>query len=108
MNLQQLADTRDTLSPVAFNKLLDRFVAESSELVEWLDALAISPDQLTEIAQKCHKVAGSAAVFGARAFRASLIDLENRAKVGDAEAVGIAVQNLAATWAKTRRSLSAS
>lgn len=70
INEAHFAETRDGLDPETFGKLKSRFAQEAEELIDWLVTQEAS--DLSEIATRTHKVAGSAAVFGAAPFREAL------------------------------------
>jgi CheY-like chemotaxis protein len=57
-----------------------RFVTEAETLMA---GLATAPDDLPEVAARCHKVAGSAAAFGQLQLRAALVQIEKAAKHPD-------------------------
>lgn len=102
---QKLAETRESLTDAAFDRLLDRFLAESDALLIWLHETALTPDTSREIADRCHKIAGSAAVFGARDFRAALVELENLANAGSTADTGPGIRRLGALWTQSRQVL---
>jgi PAS domain S-box-containing protein len=60
--------------------LKSRFVTEADTLMAWL---ATAPDDLPEVAARCHKVAGSAAAFGQLQLRDALVQIEKAAKHPD-------------------------
>ncbi|PPB80706.1 PAS domain S-box-containing protein [Albidovulum inexpectatum] len=60
-------------------RLRDRFRQETDALFDWL---ATSPQDVAEIAARCHKIAGSAAAFGHLALRDALVAIETRAAQG--------------------------
>ncbi|MCA0872927.1 PAS domain S-box protein [Seohaeicola saemankumensis] len=102
---QKLRETRDSLTSAAFDRLLSRFVTESDELLSWLNGLDLSSHPLPDVAERCHKVAGSAAVFGARDFRAGLVELENHANAGDTAKSELSIKRLSSLWPETRDKL---
>jgi hypothetical protein len=68
------AEMRGSLGTDGYGMLLARFMSEAEALLDWLDN---APDHTPgEVQSRCHKVAGSAAVFGATAFRAGLLAIE--------------------------------
>lgn len=87
--------------------LLRTFYAEAEHLV----ARALSPDwdqkALSARADEVHKLAGSAAVFGAADLRACLIELENEYRRGHSEAARKRRAELEAIWDRTRADLAA-
>lgn len=97
------AETRQAMGEQAFAKLTTRFGREVDDLVGWLRA-SQAHDYL-EVAARSHKVAGSAAVFGAVALREVLKDVEIAAKSGDGEALNRHIARLPTVWAETRAEL---
>lgn len=94
------AETRQALGEQAFAKLITLFAQEVDELVDWLEA-DVAQDYL-EVATRSHKVAGSAAVFGAIKLRAHLRALESAAKTGDGPGLRQGIDRLPEVWAETR------
>ncbi|TNF19231.1 MAG: response regulator [Rhodobacteraceae bacterium] len=56
-----------------------RFDRETEELLAWLASL---PEDRADIARRCHRLAGTAAVFGQADLRRALIALEEAARAG--------------------------
>ncbi|WP_348539084.1 ATP-binding protein [Ruegeria sp. R8_1] len=75
-----LAELRNSVGPEVFARLYAKFIAEGDELVGQFETGAFDQSELSEIAQACHKLAGSAATFGAAEFREALIAVETAAK----------------------------
>lgn len=94
------AETREALGEETFVKLRSRFVSEVDELHMWITVDA-SRDFL-EIASRSHKVAGSAAIFGANRLRETLKSIENAAKMGDMDAIDAGIDEFAETWVRTK------
>ena len=63
----------------AYDMLLDKMQAELIELNDWLQQ---GVDDLSEIADQCHKFASSAAVFGALPLQKLLVEIELAGKAG--------------------------
>ena len=55
-----------------------------------------------EIAGTTHKMAGSAAVFGAVGLRDFLIEIENAANNEDTQLMNIAIDRVSEIWAETK------
>jgi CheY-like chemotaxis protein/anti-sigma regulatory factor (Ser/Thr protein kinase) len=96
----QSAETRQALGAQTFVKLIARFAQEVDDLVDWLGSDA-AQDYL-EVAARCHKVAGSAAVFGAVGLREQLKQIETAAKTGQTDALRAAMAGLPQVWTDTR------
>lgn len=100
---EQSAETRQALGQQAFAKLISRFAQEVEELVDWLGSDA-SQDYL-EVAARSHKIAGSAAVFGAVKLRETLKQIEVAAKTGKGDDLKLFIAAIPAVWAETRSRL---
>ncbi|WOI57441.1 ATP-binding protein [Palleronia sp. LCG004] len=98
IDLEHLADMRAAVGET-FEPLLDRFESETDALLDWLG----TDPPINEIRERVHKTAGSAAVFGARDFRAELVTIENAAQDGAREDLS----RLPALWRNTRNALRA-
>jgi CheY-like chemotaxis protein len=100
INNDHIAETRDALGEETFVKLRSRFVAEVDDFQDWLSTKDVR-DYL-EIANRAHKVAGSAAVFGADHLRNALKGIENAAKVGDVATIKAGISEFDGIWKKTK------
>ena len=98
-----VSETRDGLGAETFETLKSRFVQEAEALIEWLNTDDLS--DLSDVASRTHKVAGSAAVFGAVSFRDVLRSIENAAKTGDGEFIVAARPDLKEVWRSTEKEL---
>ncbi|KAG1655712.1 Sensor histidine kinase AruS [Nymphon striatum] len=87
------AETREALGEETFTKLRSRFVSEVDELHTWVASEV--PRDFLEVASRSHKVAGSAAVFGATELREALKALETSAKMGDTGAINDGIKEFA-------------
>lgn len=101
----QVTEMRDNMGPAVFGDLVDRFLEEGDMLLANLPE--IGQDALGKFAADCHKVAGSAAVFGAVAFRTALIRLENAAKSAELSDLQKELPTISRLWAETRAALRA-
>lgn len=97
------AETRDALGEEAFAKLRARFMREVEDLVAWLQS--DETQDYLEIAARAHKVAGSAAVFGAVQLREALKLIEQAAKAGDNATIERVVFGLNGVWRDTKIAL---
>lgn len=75
-----LAELKDSVGPEVFARLHAMFIAEGNELVAQFETGVFDKSDLHRLAQACHKLAGSAATFGAEEFREALIAVETAAK----------------------------
>ena len=88
------------LGPENYAKLVQRFQDEMEALLVWFEADETS--DAAEIAAKSHKVAGSAAVFGATGVRDRLRQIETAAKAGEVSGVEALAADLSEVWAVSR------
>jgi CheY-like chemotaxis protein len=100
---QHTVETREALGEEAFVKLRTRFMREVDDLVAWLQS-DDSHDYL-EMAARTHKVAGSAAVFGAVQLRGALKSIETAAKTADNATIERDVFGLSGVWHDTKLAL---
>lgn len=98
LDMPHIEELIETLGPDAFRSLLRRFVDDIE------DALGqMQPSQGgSDIAEHAHRVAGSAATFGATGLQAALIHLENTAKQGIANDIENRFESVQQAWTKTR------
>jgi CheY-like chemotaxis protein len=104
VNHGHCVETRDALGEETFVKLRSRFVVEVDELHAWL--VSNEAQDFLEIASRSHKVAGSAAVFGADRLREALRSIETSAKMGDGQVFQEQVSALTLIWQSTKFELS--
>lgn len=103
INNDHNAETREALGEETYVKLRSRFVNEVDEFHEWLGSEEVQ-DYL-EISTYSHKVAGSAAVFGADQLRETLKAIEAAAKVGDVKAIEDQTLAFGTIWQNTKLQL---
>lgn len=93
---ETLADTKETpMDPMQV--LIDRHIRETKELFDWMNA---HPDAYADMAEKAHRVAGSAAAFGQSELREALIAVEVAAESADADAVTAAIETAHDAWSR--------
>lgn len=97
------AETRLALGEVAFAKLTSQFSHEVEDLLQWLGS--DDAHDYLDVASRSHKVAGSAAVFGATALREALKVIETAAKTGDHATLRREINTLAPIWSATKHDL---
>ena len=99
----QNAETCQMLGAESYGTLIGRFADEMDGLLVWLSEFgALEP---AEVAAQAHKVAGSAAIFGACGLRDQLQRIETRAKTGEVDRIGPLVVELEELWTDSRRQL---
>ena len=91
---------RDTLGVGALKSLLERFKQEVDGTLDFLNDPA--GHSFGEIASQAHRIAGSAAMFGATALRSALIEVEQAAKMKDQARMEGAIAVLPEVWRVTR------
>ncbi|WP_245882660.1 ATP-binding protein [Yoonia sediminilitoris] len=96
-------EMREVLGAAAFDKLRGSFMVEAENLNRWLQLDDLQ--DLPEIAVRCHKIAGSAAVFGATQYRDALIAVENAADSGQPDSVRLTIGAIESVWLTTKASL---
>ena len=84
---ETLAELTEALPPELFKRQLERFKTELAESEAKFCGKPGEAVDLEELAGCAHKMAGSAAVFGAVALRATLLDVESAARHGESDQV---------------------
>ncbi|WP_176085302.1 ATP-binding protein [Martelella sp. HB161492] len=87
LDLQTLGELAEALPRKLFNQQLDRFVEELAESRHRFCDAPTEGSDLDALAACAHKMAGSAAVFGATVLRLKLIEVESAAKHGDSQQI---------------------
>ena len=103
----KMQEMRQNLGDAGFERLLARFIEEADQLSADLPADASGIQDPDEFAGRIHKVAGSAAVFGATEFRQILNRAERAAQAGDDDDLARSLARLGPCWRQTRRYLTA-
>ena len=97
-----MAEARDSLGPEIHAALLQRFLEETDGFVA---ELGQAPGDAPDLAGRLHKLAGSAAVFGASDFRQMLNHAETAARTGDRAEIRAHLARIAPCWQATRARL---
>lgn len=92
----QLDDLRDMLGVIALQKLLSRFKDDVEQAITLLSAVPM-PDPV-DVKNRAHKIAGSAAYFGALDLRQALLVVDEAAKNQDHDAMKAAIAALPQVW----------
>ncbi len=103
IDTKHASETKDALGEDAFRKLMTRFGTEVDDLIDWLKT-AERHDR-ADIANRAHKVAGSAAVFGAVALREHLKRIEAAAKSGQDSNVLDLIDGLPQLWRTSKSAM---
>lgn len=104
LDFSQLNGMRDSLPPAAFEALLSRFIREGDALADQLGSFDPAETDFEDLSKLCHKIAGSAAVFGAGKYRENLQNLE-QAALHEPDFIRDILPDLLESWSKTRVSL---
>lgn len=97
------AETYEVIGAENYPKLLARYSAEAETFIEWLQGDARL--DRNDIADEAHQIAGNAALFGATAFRDTLVLIERSAKAGEDAAVMSAIATLPDIWKRSKKAL---
>jgi PAS domain S-box-containing protein len=92
----QLDDLRDMLGVIALQKLLARFKDDVEQAITLLSAEP-TPNPV-DVQNRAHKIAGSAAYFGAIDLRQALLVVDEAAKKQDHDAMKAAIAALPQVW----------
>jgi CheY-like chemotaxis protein len=103
INHSHSAETREALGEKTFVKLRSRFISEVDEFLAWLGT--DKTHDFLEVASRSHKVAGSAAVFGADRLQETLNGIETSAKRGESHGVQERTKTAASVWQHTKSDL---
>jgi CheY-like chemotaxis protein len=100
INYSHSAETREALGEEMFIKLRLRFFNEVDNLIAWLGA--DETHDIHEVASWSHKVAGTAAVFGAERLRETLNGIEASAKRGESQNIDEQTKTAGSVWQRTK------
>jgi CheY-like chemotaxis protein len=100
INYSHSAETREALGEEMFVKLRLRFVNEVDNLIAWLGT--DETHDFLEVASRSHKVAGTAAVFGAERLRETLNGIEASAKRGESQNIDEQTKTAGSVWQRTK------
>ncbi|MEP3391926.1 MAG: ATP-binding protein [Litoreibacter sp.] len=101
----QLNELRTNLGEAAFYRLLARFVIEADAFVDNYVPSSVEMTEHPQLALECHKLAGSAAMFGARDLHDVLIAIESTINDGGQVDVYSMMQRVKTVWAATKADL---
>jgi PAS domain S-box-containing protein len=96
----QINELRESLGAQAVQSLLDRFIVEVEATLDTFKVFETFG--MKEIADRAHRIAGSAAAMGAARLRSALIEVERAAKSRDISALEAALDALPGIWVATR------
>ena len=99
-----MAEIYGVMGAESYPKLLARFDAEVVQYLNWLQG--DGPLDRNDVAAQSHKVAGSAAMFGATWFREALLSLEQGAKAGEDADILTVIPTLRDIWKRSKKALS--
>jgi len=93
---------RESVGPVVFRRLCDKYLAETDQSLAWLCSPAARTASRDEIVSIVHSLAGSCGLLGAQALRSALTEIEARAKQSSDPQIVIPSTQLETLWAATR------
>ncbi len=94
---------KDSIGQDAYDIFLGRFDTEMTENIQWFNANVVDVSTSDEIASRAHKLASSAAVFGAVPLHETLLQIEISAKTGTVRLRHITEMN--EIWGDTKAAL---
>jgi len=101
-----LTELFETLGAARGADMLLKFLtATDADLPGIAARISAGTQPLTDTQREVHKLAGSAAIFGAKALNAALRDMEAACKAGDTAALVPAAQGLTSLWVQSRAAL---
>ncbi|MBI1170211.1 response regulator [bacterium] len=101
LDAEVLDQLRQSLGEVRANQVTLRFLAETGARMAALQANVATPGAEPSIVADIHRMAGTAAMFGAVAFRNELALIETLCKQGDHAAARRRVDTLVPLWQQT-------
>jgi PAS domain S-box-containing protein len=104
-NDDNLADLRRDLGEALVNEFIARFIQEGDDIVLGLVWEAHDTEAQTDLAAQCHKLAGSAAMFGVHDLRDALVDIENMVKSGTTQDIQARIATTQLIWEQRRSHL---
>lgn len=101
LDIARVEETRSLLGEETFVRFLRRLEGELDAFIAWLDA---DPAPTTEeIGLRCHTLASSAGLYGAKDLRVALLAAEQAANSGNPAELSAITNGLAAIWAETQQ-----
>lgn len=101
LDIARITETRSLLGEDAFAKFLRRLQDEMDTHVVWI---ASDPAPTAEeVGQRCHTLASSAGLYGAKDLRVALLAAEQAAKSGTPTELWAITESLAGIWAETQQ-----
>ena len=107
VDTEQLRALADDLGAGKVADLIDAYLHEAEPEIAALADTADPPTDIDGTVARLHHLAGSSAMFGARALRAELSRLEKHGMAGDHETLRTGLPGLLPLWARTRAGLEA-
>jgi len=105
LDAAHLDSLRADLSTETVTDLLERFVIEAEDILPGLAAGDAHRQDLSEVRVVAHKLAGSAAAFGALRLRQALTEVQTHADAGESAHALAACEALPALWQDTKAAL---
>ena len=102
MDLSVLKELKQAIGDQTFATMQAQFLSETTEALDDLKAKDLGKIDLSAHAEAVHKLAGSAAIFGATRLRASLSAQEYAAQLGNRDDVQAGLDQVLAAWEDTK------
>ncbi len=101
LDTARVDETRSLLGDDAFAKFLRRLEDEMQAFIAWLNEEPAP--QSDEVGPRCHMLASSAGLYGARDLRVALLTAEETAKSDNPAELAVVTSRLAGIWSETRQ-----
>lgn len=100
LDIARIDETRDLLGEEVFAKFLNRLEDEMDVFIAWNSATPAP--SVEEVALRCHTLASSAGLYGARDLRTALLAAERAANSGDPVELSKVMSCFATIWDETK------
>lgn len=105
LDAARIEETRSLLGEATFAKFLQRLEDEMNTFIAWIESGAARTSEETGL--RCHTLASSAGLYGARDLRLALLAAEKAANSDSPAELSAATRGLAAIWSETQSDLRA-
>ena len=105
LDAARVEETRSLLGEATFVKFLHRLEDEMDAFIAWIDSGAALASEETGL--RCHTLASSAGLYGARDLRLALLAAEKAAKSDNLPELSTVTRSLAVIWSDTQSELRA-
>ncbi len=105
LDFEHINETSDHTGLKKASKFARAFIVEADAEIKSVISAGVNLDNGADTASRCHKLSGSAAMFGAARFHHILVEIENAAKQGNIGLCNKELPELDDVWQKTREGL---